>query len=528
MFFLTLSVVLGFRMADTLETNESFVSLEGPARDFRSNFEAADPQRRKKFLVSLAVAVILTLALVVFSRQINSLIEQTVLFFYTAEPGSWAGRIFSFAGSSNVPAEDYINKALRLFDRAEQVALISGCLFFLAYFFFVINHGTPLSILRKAWSQRHSIATLLKDSEKRLRAHSLKNWLTELFHLLRSSSVILAGVAMGLATGVRAIGPVAGVIVVLYLFAKARSRAWTMAIAYFFVAMIATYIAWPRLWDAPVRRYLEGLGILSNFPHFPGQVLFNGQFYGPTDLPRSYLPILLNIQFTEPLVLAIYLGLGILLWRLLRDRIRTDLLLYIGLGFAFPLVGLILLNSPLYHNFRQVLFLIPAMAMLAAPALELLFRNLTSSWMRVALIALLALPGLFSTARLYPYQYIYYNSLVGGPAGVVDRYELDYWRISLREAAMEMNEIARPGATIVVTRSAGLFARYARPDLIVDKPVNSILDLSQGYDYIVQVTRKGEQYRDVKDLIVIERAGVVLATAKDVKDVSRAESSQVP
>jgi hypothetical protein len=123
---------------------------------------------------------------------------------------------------------------------------------------------------------------------------------------------------------------------------------------------------------------------------------------------------------------------------------------------------------------------------------------------------------------LYPYQYIYYNSLVGGPAGVVDRYELDYWRISLREAALEMNEVARPGAIIVVTRSAGLFARYARPDLVVDKPVNSILDLTQGYDYIIQVTRgKGEAYREVPDLIVIERAGVVLATAKDVKDASR-------
>jgi hypothetical protein len=357
----------------------------------------------------------------------------------------------------------------------------------------------------------------------------MKKWLTELFHLLRSSSVILAGVALGLATGVRAIGPVAGVIVVLYLFAKARSRAWTMMTAYLLIAGIATYIAWPRLWDAPIRRYLEGLGIISNFPHFPGQVLFNGQFYGPTDLPRSYLPVLLNIQFTEPLVIAIYLGLGILFWRLLRNRIRTDLLLYIGLGFVLPLVGVIMLNSPLYHNFRQVLFLIPAMAMLTAPTLDLLFRKVTPSWMRVLLIAILALPGLYSTARLYPYQYIYYNSLVGGPAGVVDRYELDYWRISLREMAQEMNEVARPGAIIVVTRSAGLFARYSRPDLIVDKPVNSILNLDQGYDYIIQVTRgKGEQYRDVKDLIVIERAGVVLATAKDVKDASKAESSQVP
>lgn len=533
MFFLTLSVFLGFRMVDVLGAKEAFVSLEKPAQDIRERFQAADPQRRRKFLVQLAIAVSIALALLVFSHQIDSLIEQTVRFFYTAEPGSWAGRIFNSAGSTSVPVEDYVSKALRLFDRAEQGLLITGLLVFLPYFFLVINNITLSQVLHEAWNQRHGLTVFLKDSVKRLRgslsAVSVKSWLTELIGALRSSSVILAGVALGLATGVRAIGPVAGVIVVLYLFANARSRAWTTAAAYFLVTGITTYIAWPRLWDAPIRRYLEGLGILSNFPHFPGQVLFNGQLYGPTDLPRSYLPVLLNIQFTEPLVLAIYLGLGLLLWRLLRDRIRTDLLLYIGLGFAFPLFGLIVLNSPLYHNFRQVLFLVPAMVMLAAPALDLLFRKVNPIWARVFLIALLALPGIYSTARLYPYQYIYYNSLVGGPAGAVDRYELDYWRISLREAALEMNEIARPGAIIVVTRSAGLFARYARPDLVVDKPVNSILDLSQGYDYIVQVTRgKGEQYRDVNDLIVIERAGVVLATAKDVKDASRAGSSQLP
>ena len=112
--------------------------------------------------------------------------------------------------------------------------------------------------------------------------------------------------------------------------------------------------------------------------------------------------------------------------------------------------------------------------------------------------------------------------MVGGPAGVSNRYELDYWRTSLREAAIELNEIASPGSTIVVTHSAGIFVRYARPDLVVDKPIDSILDLSKGYDYIVQVARwqRRDLYSDVKNIVSIERAGAVLATVKDVRDVS--------
>jgi hypothetical protein len=206
----------------------------------------------------------------------------------------------------------------------------------------------------------------------------------------------------------------------------------------------------------------------------------------------------------------------------MRRRLRTDLLLYIGLGFAFPLLGLILLNAPLYNNFRQALFIAPAMFMLAALTLEMIFSKMHPSWARLLLIAVIALPGIYSTIKLYPYEYVYYNSLVGGLAGVRDRYELDYWRISLREAALELNELAPRGATIIVTRSAGLFARYARTDLVVDKVINSTLGLNHGYDYLVQVARwqAWDLHPESKNVILIQRDGAVLATVKDMKNSS--------
>ena len=160
--------------------------------------------------------------------------------------------------------------------------------------------------------------------------------------------------------------------------------------------------------------------------------------------------------------------------------------------------------------------------MIAAFALEPVLNKISQNWVRVLLLAALAFPGIYSTAKLYPYEYVYYNSLVGGSAGAADRYELDYWRISLREMALELNKVAAPESLIVVTRSAGLLARYTRPDLIVDKPINSILDLDHGYDYIVHVAlgEGGDLYPDVKSLITIERDGAVLVTAKYVRGVS--------
>lgn len=526
MFLLTLSVLSGYHLADGLKGEESFVSLEGTARSLTDKFRASEPRRKRKFFVSLALALILALILIVFSSQVNSLIGQIVTFFYTAGPDSWAGRIFSSFASraSDLTEQDYVTKALRVFRRLELGILSVGILFFLGYFGLVIANTTLPAILRRAWIQRDKFGSSMLSLGRSLRGSfrpvPTKAWLAEFFRALRNPRLILAGAALGLATGVRAIGPLAGLIVFLALLAKLRSRAWPTAIAYLLVTGIVTYLAWPRLWDAPILRYLEGLGVISNFPNYAGRVLFDGRFYGIRDLPRSYLPVLLNIQFTEPFLLCLYIGLGVLGWRILRGRLRMDLLLYIGLGFGLPLLGMILLNLPLYHNLRQVLFLIPAMFVLAGFALELIFSKLTQNWVRILLIAAIALPGMYSSAALYPYEYVYYNSLVGGTAGVPNRYELDYWRISLREAALEVNELAPHGSSILVTRSAGLFEEYARPDLAIDKVIGNALGPGNEYEYAVQVTRwdKWDLYPTFEDVVVIERAGAVLATVKAIRN----------
>src|ERR1051325_7678790 len=420
MSLLTLSVLLGFRLVDSLGGTQPFVSLEQPTNTIVNRFREADPRRRKRFIISLALAFAIALALVVFSHQIKTVIGQIVTFFYAAGPDTCAGRLFGSVArhANNVSAEDYVAKALRLLQRLKRCILIVGIVFFLAYFCLLISNLSLVAFLRNTWKQRHKLGQSLVSLGRSLRIstdlQSIKSLLTEILRALINPYVLLAGIALGLATAVRAIAPIAGVIVFLYLFVKVRSRAWTIGIAYFVIAAIVTYIAWPHLWGAPIQRYLESLGIAADFHYYSGRVLFGGHFYGITSLPRSYLPVLLTIQFTEPLILGIYIGMGALVWLLLRDRVRTDLLLYIGLGFAFPFFALIVLNSPLYHNFRQTLFLVPAMAMLAAFPLELVFSKVSQNWIRILFILAVAFPGIYSSVKLYPYEYVYYNSLVGG------------------------------------------------------------------------------------------------------------------
>ena len=74
-----------------------------------------------------------------------------------------------------------------------------------------------------------------------------------------------------------------------------------------------------------------------------------------------------------------------------------------------------------------------------------------------------ALPGIIDGLRLHPYEYIYYNRLVGGVQGAFRRFELDYWGTSYREAAAYLDAAAPANATVWVEGPTHLLQEYRAP-----------------------------------------------------------------
>jgi hypothetical protein len=336
---------------------------------------------------------------------------------------------------------------------------------------------------------------------------------------LRQPRVLAAGIVLGLAASVRAVAPWGGGIAFLYLLTRARSKAWATGAAYFLLAGIVTLLTWPRLWGAPLQRYWAGIHTISNFVAAQ-HVLFNGHVYPATGLPGSYVMTLLNIQFTEPFLVCAYIGLILLGWQLLRGRVHTDLLLYLLLGFAAPLVGWQVMRSPLYDNLRQLLFLMPAMFVLAAITLEWVFGKVRQNWLRASLIAAIALPGVYSSVRLYPYEYNYYNSLIGGVAGARKLYTMDPWRTSLREIALALNERAPHGATVLSGDWTEIMSLYTRPDLVLQTEYSSDADLKGQYDYTVEVpgVKPWSLHHQTQDIFTVSRGGATLGTLQQVNN----------
>jgi hypothetical protein len=319
-----------------------------------------------------------------------------------------------------------------------------------------------------------------------------------------------AGVALGICTSTRALGPFAGALVLVYALMHPRRRTMIGLGAYLCAGAVSAYLAWPFLWGAPIAKLMAATQLMLGF--YPHIVLFNLTHYTSTDLPRSYLPWLLAVQLTETALIGLAAGTAIALRRLWRRHPSMDLLIVI-LGWSLiPLAYAVLFRPSIYGNFRQFLFILPPLFLLAGLAIDLLFNWVRRRPMRVIVILLLLAPGLLGILRLHPYEYVYYNNLIGGPQGAIDRYQLDYWCTSYRDAMAYVNEHAREGALVAVHDPLPAARTFARPDLRVDlAPTREEPDFALVCD---EQHMMDGFYPGMKTVFVVMADGVALAEVK--------------
>jgi len=320
-------------------------------------------------------------------------------------------------------------------------------------------------------------------------------------------TILPAALLLGLSTSTRILGPFAGVIIAYYALRTKGKQSIPAILIYAILALIATYISWPYLWMNPIPRFFESLKEMSLYPWLGG-VIFNGDLYQSTNLPASYLPTLLVLQLTEPVWLLSLAGWGVAI----QDKEKKRTLFEVALlWFVIPLLAFIVLKVALYDNFRQILFILPPIFLMAGVAFEAI-KNV--KW-QAALIGLSLLPGLIGIVTLHPYEYMYYNQFIGGVNGAAGRFEADYWATSYREAAEYVNDVASPNAAVWVEGPAQLFSLFAREDLKIYSSGES--DRAESYEYVVSTTRYDmdkTSYPDAEVVYRIERGNAVLTVIK--------------
>ncbi len=200
---------------------------------------------------------------------------------------------------------------------------------------------------------------------------------------------------------------------------------------------IAGYLIGIAMWPYALRQPLTGaLTALREFEKFSFLTyyeLFEGTriFYKPW----YYEPKL--IMITAPLAIIAGFVLSMLFAWIKKSKLQFLMVFILVFATLFPAVYAIYKESYVYNGWRHFIFIYPSLVSLAILGWYWLASIMNKSKLTLTILAVVGLsfvkPGIWSILN-HPYQYMYFNELVGGTKGANGNYELDYWQQSPRAA----------------------------------------------------------------------------------------------
>ena len=186
--------------------------------------------------------------------------------------------------------------------------------------------------------------------------------------------------------------------------------------------------------------------------------------------------------------------------------------------FAIPFAFSVLSRPPMYDGMRHFLFILPPIFIIAGFTFEYLNMLIKKNWIKILFITIILLPGFLGIVRLHPYEYAYYNSIIGGTAGAFRHYETDYWLTCYKEAVEKFNKLEARPVNLYVHREVDVAQPYAAKNVrVLDE--RGAEDQIQHGDFILINTRTNEDrksFHDAPTLLSIGRAGATFCVIKEI------------
>lgn len=352
------------------------------------------------------------------------------------------------------------------------------------------------------------------------------------------ASLIFPALILGITTSIRVLGPLAGLLIIIYAIARFSKRIIVFIphlILYGVVAIVAMFITWPFLWENPIPHFIKVFLLMSDNPTDLA-VLFGGEIYRAGDLPRRYLPFMLATTLTEPVWLLFAFGIVAGYVKLGTQRRNDSTKLFQGLAMIrrkeivsltlvllwfVILIAYVLLRRPaMYDGLRHFLFILPPVFIFTGFAFEFIIDQIQIApvWLRAGLAIILLLPGIIGIAQLHPYEYTYYNSFRGGTSQAFRQYETDYWLTCYKEAVENLNQTSDQPINLYVHREAYIAAYYAGENIAVRDLRGALAEVKPG-DYVLVNTRTNEDrhvFKDVPPFLQLGRGDAIFCIIKQM------------
>ena len=369
----------------------------------------------------------------------------------------------------------------------------------------------------------------------------------------RRRDILWFGILLGSALGLRA----TGLLMVGYAVALIALRSWTIrqndwrrfepsgvrTLVHFIPAFALAYVIMIASWPWASLEFFNPVRAIFAFAHFhyPIRTIIAGQVYPMSEVPRWYEPDYLAIK----LPLFVLLGAAAALLSAVcaattrGDKTRADnksetsRLQEIGALFfviVFPLACEIIGHGPSDTGLRHFLFVVPPLAALAGIGVHTCLSGVEA---KAHTLGFVALAGVMAAlvwdaailVRLHPYEYLFYNSLVGGLEGASRRYVTDYWVNIMPAAVKDLENYLdqtdthanprRPAHyTVAVCGERVSFEKEA------DRRLQYTPDWSHADFFIAPTHMNCDQALRGRIVNVIERLGVPIGVVKDLRGIS--------
>ncbi len=397
--------------------------------------------------------------------------------------------------ANSVPLEAYGMKAVENFRSGLTIVVFCAGI---AILFFISLKYNPGWFYRLVDNCKFAIAIIQK-----------KKAIKETLHL------IFASCFLGFSTSIRVLAPLAGLLVSLELLRKLRWKSIFIIISYIIWVMFFLFVSWPYLWEDTLPKLFEVIKHMSDNPVGVG-VLFNGFVYDSRELPIYYLPWLLAITLTIPAIIMGITGIFISLVNTIKNRKITQSYIF-GVWFFLPLLYVLVFRPAMYDNYRHFLFIIPAFFYFVAVGTDWCLKFLHSfKILKTLFVISIIAPGILGIISLHPYEYSYYNELVGNINGAAGKYEIDYWLTCYKELTQEINMNEKKAENLYVSYMPSLVEYYADQRFLVFKandpeyPPDSLVILPRRRDAIQLFNEYPLAYK-------VEKKGVPLCLARRIE-----------
>ncbi len=237
---------------------------------------------------------------------------------------------------------------------------------------------------------------------------------------------------------------------------KVSGQAIVILIIGYFGGLLFWPFALQDIWHNP----LESLSMMEHYKVSIRQV-FEGGLFWSTNMPWYYLPKWILISTPE------FLMLGFLLFIFSFLKTKKEKLeqkwyqLFLLFTLFFPIVYVIAINSNLYSGVRQMLFVMPILAVLSSLGIFHIFQIKMLAGVKKAgalFFFVLMLFPLIHQAKTFPADYIYFNEISGGNKKAWSNYEYDYYFHGIKKSSEEL--IAKIGDKNVIVASNCNLSNY--------------------------------------------------------------------